>query len=174
MTDFYKVSLSSSSSTSTSSNTENDDECLICFKKLDNDVRYAMIDHIDENGKFCVECLEKWLDKSKCGLITNDKINSYSIYEGNKLIITMPIVYSDIKEDDNINNNINNKMVIIRDSDNNIIYIGDNESESDSLYDAYTNDNTNHNNTCCMLILCAILMCVIIVCGLSIHWMFIK
>ena len=71
---------------------ENDeDECYICFQKIIKNQPYATIDNEREKGKFHEKCLEEWTNKSNNGIFTQDKINSYSLYQGNILIKCNPI-----------------------------------------------------------------------------------
>lgn len=66
-------------------------KCPICFNKFTNSQPFAMIDNTSEKGKYCIECIEKWLDISHNGLLTQDKVLSYSIYHENTLIETIPV-----------------------------------------------------------------------------------
>ena len=61
-------------------------ECLICSHPLCEDQPYAMINNNNEKGKYHIECLERWLETSNNGLLTQDKIMSYNIYHNNNLI----------------------------------------------------------------------------------------
>jgi hypothetical protein len=67
---------------------EEENECPICYHLLTADQPYAMIDNTGEKGMYHIECLEKWLEKSKNGLITNNLITSYSVYHEGELIET--------------------------------------------------------------------------------------
>ena len=51
-----------------------------------NDQPYSIIERCSEKGKFHVQCLEQWLQKSNNGIFTQDKIETYSIYQNNILI----------------------------------------------------------------------------------------
>lgn len=57
----------------------NDQEiCAICLQKVQED--YTMIDNAHEKGKYHMECLRAWLEKSLNGVLTQDKITGYHIY----------------------------------------------------------------------------------------------
>ena len=53
--------------------------CPICFIELNNSP-YAMIDNTSEKGRYHVECIELWLNRSRNGILTQDKIKGYTIY----------------------------------------------------------------------------------------------
>lgn len=87
-----------------------EEECVICFNKLEHDQPYCKIDNKRENGNYHVECLEQWLQKSNNGLYTRDKIISYSIYHNSELIESIKVrqdlyntVYIPIDEEVNQN-----------------------------------------------------------------------
>ena len=61
-------------------------ECAICLNTIDD--QYAMIDNIGETGHYHLECLQEWIKKSKCGIITQFPIKTYSIYNADQSIIT--------------------------------------------------------------------------------------
>lgn len=81
--------------------------CIICYLKISPDDPYAMIDNNHEIGKYHLSCLETWLTKSTNGLLSQDKIESYTIYHHNQKIDTCSV---GIKNPENliiIPNNIN-------------------------------------------------------------------
>lgn len=61
--------------------------CSICYNKL-SDSPYAKIDDPGEVGKFHIQCLEQWMQKSDRGIIVDKKITSYSVYHEDQLIET--------------------------------------------------------------------------------------
>ena len=54
-------------------------ECPICLTDL-GDAPYAMIDNTAEKGRYHVECLELWLNRSRNGILTQDKVFGYTVY----------------------------------------------------------------------------------------------
>lgn len=58
---------------------EDINNCPICFIDLE-DSPYAMINNTSEKGRYHVECLERWLNKSRNGILTQDKIKGYTVY----------------------------------------------------------------------------------------------
>ena len=69
-----------------------DQECIICTHEIYIEQPYAMIDNQNEKGKYHVECLEQWVSKNNNGILTQDKIISYSIYQKNGVITTINIM----------------------------------------------------------------------------------
>lgn len=65
-------------------------ECPICFMSL-ADSPYAMIDNTAEKGRYHVECLELWLNKSRNGILTQDKVKSYTVYHQDIQIETVKL-----------------------------------------------------------------------------------
>ncbi len=56
-------------------------ECNICFNQIDKyNTHYAKIDNPDERGVYHLHCLQKWLETSNNGIMTQNKITAYHIY----------------------------------------------------------------------------------------------
>ncbi|QKF94203.1 zinc finger protein RING/FYVE/PHD-type protein [Fadolivirus algeromassiliense] len=115
--------------------TESSEElgCEICFYKVDDDQPYCKIDNKRENGKYHIECLERWLQKSNNGLHTQDKIISYSVYHGTELIET-------IKVDQKLYNNGYSQLIATQVEDNAIRY---------APITRTNNTMQNQNQLCC-------------------------
>lgn len=64
-------------------------ECNICLCQIDKSLPYTMIDNDGEKGKYHPDCLKKWVKTNDHGLLTQSKIESYSIYQDNTLIETI-------------------------------------------------------------------------------------
>ena len=84
-------------------------ECIICFYKISDDQPYSMLDTKYEKGKYHTECLERWINKSHNGILTQETITSYSIYHKNKVIETIGVT-----TDDHIENNIDLTMPLLQ------------------------------------------------------------
>ena len=70
-----------------------EDDCLICLYKISQEDPYAKIDNdLESNKKYHIECLEKWFSLNKKGILTRDKINSYTLYHRNTPIQTVKLL----------------------------------------------------------------------------------
>jgi|SRR5581483_8028828 len=76
------------------------DECIICLEPITADKLYCMIDNCDSGQKYHVTCLEDWLKVSTNGIMTHNKITSYSIYNPDKSSRTINIIDRGIQQDD--------------------------------------------------------------------------
>lgn len=124
-----------------------DNECVICAYDILKDQPYGMINNQYEKGKYHVECLEKWVNVSRNGLLTQYEIKSYSIYQHENLIeiLELPenVAYLDQQSD------------TIEESPENTAYL---DQQSDTMEESpliETNTSTNNNRTnkdsCCIL-----------------------
>lgn len=82
--------------------------CIICYNKINSGDMYAIIDNKHEKGKYHVNCLEKWLEKSNHGLLSQDEIKSYSVYDNDQIIQTN--IINNMKPIQNKNENNNNNF----------------------------------------------------------------
>ena len=62
--------------------------CAICTSRINGNI-YTMIDNQNEKGKYHINCLEKWISRSKNGILTREEIESYSIYNNDIIIDTI-------------------------------------------------------------------------------------
>jgi len=63
--------------------------CQICFGEIDSN--YAVIDNKCETGKYHPECLQTWITTSRCGILTQFPIETYTIFENDKPIVTLNV-----------------------------------------------------------------------------------
>lgn len=67
-------------------------ECNICFNQINKyNMYYAKIDNPDERGVYHLHCLQKWLDTSNNGIMTQNKIIAYHIYISDDKVLTINI-----------------------------------------------------------------------------------
>ena len=64
-------------------------ECPICLDKINDE--FAVINNLGETGKYHPNCLQSWLGKSSNGILTNNIVETYSIYNDDKYINTLSI-----------------------------------------------------------------------------------
>lgn len=100
--------------------------CIICYENINNN--YAIIDSEKETKvKYHIHCLDTWLENSKRGIMCDENIKSYSIYNNNNEFIKTIDIFDDpityIEFDQNIENNPNyvydREMDIYVERDNN-------------------------------------------------------
>lgn len=128
--------------------------CSICFYKL-NDTPYAMINDPGETGKYHVQCLEQWIQKSNRGILIEKKIDSYSIYHEDKLIET--IVNKKLQVPfQNDQTNTNETTVLIPSNEDNDDNDND-SSDSGQEYPCYYQFNRGQ-------VLCASIAVIIVLC----------
>lgn len=110
--------------------------CSICFNKL-NDTPYAMINDTGETGKYHIQCLEQWIQKSNRGTLIDKKTDTYSIYHDDKLIeiIINNKPYQIADENQSVQINITETTVLI--PDENI----EDDSDSGREYPCYMQFN---------------------------------
>lgn len=70
------------------------DTCIICYEKFDN---YAMINNKGENGKYCINCIGKWINESTSGILTSYPIKTISVYDNNNQHI---FTFSSVKNEE--------------------------------------------------------------------------
>lgn len=58
------------------------EECCICYNDIELNKEYAIINNDIEKGIYHVHCLENWIQTSNNGILTQDKITSYIIFNG--------------------------------------------------------------------------------------------
>ena len=58
------------------------EECCVCFDHIDVNIEYALINNDIEKGIYHTQCLENWIKTSNNGILTQDKITSYLIFNG--------------------------------------------------------------------------------------------
>jgi hypothetical protein len=82
-------------------------ECIICTNDIDT--RYAVINNRGETGKYHQDCLELWLTAHRHGILTQTRIETYSIFEDDKCVSTInadehydafEVFWNGINEDD--------------------------------------------------------------------------
>jgi len=73
-------------------------ECPICLDNIDDD--FAVINNLGETGKYHPNCLQSWLEKSPNGILTNNIVETYSIYNNDKYINTLSINHEVINLND--------------------------------------------------------------------------
>jgi hypothetical protein len=68
------------------------EECIICYEEIRADQIYAMIDQEGESAKYHVNCIEKWLNKSKNGILIQKPIEKLNLYFGNDKVCHMNLL----------------------------------------------------------------------------------
>ena len=63
--------------------------CQICFGDIDSS--HAVIDNKCETGKYHPECIQTWITTSRCGILTQFPIETYTIFENDKPIATLNV-----------------------------------------------------------------------------------
>lgn len=69
-----------------------EDECPICYEIILKNRVYVMIDNEGENGKYHVSCIEKWLNKSTNGILTQNKIKKLKLNINNKTFSQLNLI----------------------------------------------------------------------------------
>lgn len=129
------------------------DDCGICFTKIKNNHIIAMINNLNEKGRYHQQCLEKWLSVSNNGILTQDVIESYSLFLNDTFIEVKNAniqgnhyeYYEYLDDDDNYNNDNDNDSNDDNNGDNNYNDNNDDNNE-DNNYNNENNDNDNNNN----------------------------
>ena len=66
-------------------------ECPICLNPINSACLYAMIDNVGETGKYHIACLQEWLKIKKSGILIQNPISTYTIYDNDQYIITVNV-----------------------------------------------------------------------------------
>lgn len=136
------------------------EECYICFIKIKDDTPYASIDN-EKDIKCHPECLEQWINKANKCLITDEKIQSYSIYHNNSLIETIKVnsdqhifdINKEVVIDINIPENNTDELDVVYPP-----HVSTTSSRTRSRHRDVANDSVQRNNqnnssecrNCCM------------------------
>lgn len=68
---------------------DNTNSCGICYNTLVEDTEYAKINNPHETGRYHIHCLVAWLNNSRNGILSQDRITSYQIFINEGLISTV-------------------------------------------------------------------------------------
>jgi hypothetical protein len=66
--------------------------CLICYNHIECDQPYAKIDHDKETKLYHPDCLDGWFQEHDIGIVSREKVESYSIYHENQFIEKVMVV----------------------------------------------------------------------------------
>ncbi len=78
-----------------------EDECVICYDEISKDKIFIMIDHPGESGKYHVQCIEKWMNKSLNGILVQKPIEKLNLlFEDKKIAEMKVVVHENIKYDE--------------------------------------------------------------------------
>lgn len=102
------------------------DECNICYYKIkENDIFAILCNGSEPPNKYHPECAEKWINCSNRGILTEEPITSYKVFQGLQLIEDIRVIKNN-RIDDFIDSGIDDAI-------NEII---DDELQSSNLEDS--------------------------------------
>jgi len=78
------------------------DSCVICFEDITPYHVYAMIDSPGETGKYHVKCIEKWINKSTNGVLTQTPIEKINLMVNEQPYSHMKLIMPDHDYDEDI------------------------------------------------------------------------
>ena len=76
-----------------------EEDCPICFEKISKNKIYVMIDSEGENAKYHVRCIEKWLNKSTNGILTQNQIEKINLNINNETFSQLKLIIPDHDDD---------------------------------------------------------------------------